>query len=364
MQGKYKAFWLDSDDNLVVLDQRLLPFEEATVTITDAKETIEAISNMTVRGAGVIGNVAAFGVYLASRECCSDFNRLEELAQEIKDARPTAVNLSWAVDRMMSVARRKRSLDESEFIEALKKEAIAIADEDCIKTQKIAEIGADIIEEIMLKECLDNFNILTHCNAGWLAVVDSGTALAPIYEAKKRGIDIHVWVDETRPRNQGANLTAWELNRAGIEHTVIVDNTGGHLMQQGLVDMVITGADRVARNGDSANKIGTYLKALSAKDNDIPFYVAFPTSTFDFEILDGVDEIPIEVRAQDEVKFIKGIDREDGTLREVQIVPTQSVAINYGFDVTPARLITGLITERGDCKADRDSIEKMFGDLI
>ncbi|NEW60996.1 S-methyl-5-thioribose-1-phosphate isomerase [Sulfurovum sp. bin170] len=363
MNGKYRALWLDEDDNLVVLDQRLLPFEEKTVTITTAQQSVEAIANMTVRGAGVIGNVAAFGVYLAARESDGDMVRIEELSKEIRESRPTAVNLMWAVDRMMGLAHKKSKLKPMNLIKALKNEAIKIADEDCERSQKIAEYGADIIEEIMLSRGLDSFNILTHCNAGWLAIVDSGTALAPIYEAQKRDIKIHVWVDETRPRNQGANLTAWELSKAGIEHTVIADNTGGHLMQQSMVDMVITGADRVARNGDSANKIGTYLKALAAKDNDIPFYIALPASTFDFEILDGVEGIPIEIRNEDEVKFISGLN-SDGEVQEIQIVQSKSSALNYGFDVTPARLITGLITERGDCEATVEAIIEMFGDLI
>jgi methylthioribose-1-phosphate isomerase len=360
MNGRYKALWLDDDENLVVLDQRVLPFEEKTVTISSAKETTDAIENMTVRGAGVIGNVAAFGVYLAARESQGEMERLESLAKEIRESRPTAVNLSWAVDRMMRIAKTNQG---DELVSILKKEAIKIADEDCNRTQKIAQYGADIIEEIMLHENLKSFNILTHCNAGWLAIVDSGTALAPIYEAHKRGIPIHVWVDETRPRNQGANLTAWELSQAGVKHTIIADNTGGHLMQQGMVDMVITGADRVARSGDSANKIGTYLKALAAKDNNIPFYIALPASTFDFEILNGVEEIPIEIRSDQEVKRMRGIDRE-GNLQEFQILQENSPALNYGFDVTPARLITALITERGDCKATVEAIEAMFGDLI
>jgi len=363
MKGQYKPFWLDDSDNLVVLDQRLLPFKEETITITNVKETIEAISNMTVRGAGVIGNIAGFGIYLGAKESKGNISKLAEFAEEIKESRPTAVNLSWAVDRVMRLAYKKRKLNEKDFIEVLKKEAIAIADEDCICSENIAQFGADIIEEIMLSRGLDSFNILTHCNAGWLAIVDSGTALAPIYEAKKRGIKIHVWVDETRPRNQGANLTAWELLKAGIDHTVVVDNVGGHLMQQGMVDMVITGADRVARNGDSANKIGTYLKALSAKDNNIPFYIALPSSSFDFKILNGVEEIPIEVRGEDEVKFMRGID-SSGEVKEFRIMQDSSLALNYGFDVTPARLITGLITERGDCKANIDSIENMFMDLV
>jgi len=363
MNGKYKALWLDDDENLVVLDQRVLPFEERTVTLTNAQETIDAIENMTVRGAGVIGNVAAFGIYLAARESEGDLGKIERLSEEIRESRPTAVNLMWAVDRMMKLAQKKKNLKTVNFIKALKNEAILIADEDCERSEKIAEYGADIIEEIMLSRGIDTVNILTHCNAGWLAIVDTGTALAPIYEAQKRGIKIHVWVDETRPRNQGANLTAWELGKAGIEHTVIADNTGGHLMQNAMVDMVITGADRVARNGDAANKIGTYLKALAANDNDIPFYIAIPTSTFDFEILNGVDEIPIEIRHENEVKFMKGLDR-DGKVQEVQVVPTESSALNYGFDVTPARLITAIITERGDCDANIEAIEEMFGDLL
>jgi methylthioribose-1-phosphate isomerase len=363
MNGNYRAFWLDDEENLVVIDQRLLPFEEKTVTLSTAQDAVDAIKNMTVRGAGVIGNVAAFGVYLAARESEGDREQLLTLAEEIRESRPTAVNLSWAVDRMMNLVKKKHRLKPENLVKKLLEEAILIADEDCERTEKIAEYGADIIEEIMLVRKVKRFNVLTHCNAGWLAIVDSGTALAPIYEAKKRGIEIHVWVDETRPRNQGANLTAWELGKAGVEHTVIADNTGGHLMQNHMVDMVITGADRVARNGDSANKIGTYLKALAAYDNNIPFYIAIPTSTFDFEILNGVDDIPIEIRHENEVKFMRGLDKE-GKVQEVQVVPTESSALNYGFDVTPARLIRAIITERGDCEPSREAIEEVFGDLM
>ena len=360
MLGKYKAFWLDKNDNLVVLDQRLLPFEEKTVTLSNAKESVEAIVNMTVRGAGVIGNVASFGVYLAGRESIGDFEKFQRLTEEIRESRPTAVNLMWAVDRMRGIVTD--GIDEA-CVNLLKNEAIKIADEDCERTEKIAHYGADIIENIMKEKNLKQFNVLTHCNAGWLAIVDKGTALAPIYEAKKRGIDIHVWVDETRPRNQGANLTAWELSKADISHTVIADNTGGHLMQHKMVDMVITGADRVAKSGDTANKIGTYLKALSAKDNDIPFYIAIPASTFDFTITDGINEIPIEMRSADEVKYMRGLDK-NGEPQELQIVQEASPAINYGFDVTPARLITALITERGVCSANIEAISTMFEDLI
>jgi methylthioribose-1-phosphate isomerase len=358
MNGKYKALWLDAQDNLVVLDQRVLPFVEETVTITNTDECVRAIKNMTVRGAGVIGNTAAFGIFLAARECDGDLSKLENRAKLIRESRPTAVNLMWAVDRMMKIARAS-----TEMLNDLKLEAIKICDEDCDTSKKIANAGADIFEEIMRVENKTSINVLTHCNAGWLAIVDDGTALAPIYEAKRRGIDIHVWVDETRPRNQGANLTAWELGKADINHTMIADNTGGHLMQHAMVDICITGADRVSRGGDAANKIGTYLKALAAYDNNIPFYIALPSSTFDFEVIDGVKEIPIEIRGEDEVKFIRGLDKH-GEYSQLQIVPTTSKALNYGFDVTPARLITGLISERGVCKANQKAIETMFEDLL
>ena len=360
MKGKYRALWLDDNGDLIVRDQRVLPFIDTTVTISNTQSCVEAIQNMTVRGAGVIGNTAAFGVYLAARECGGDLTMLAEKAAAIRASRPTAVNLMWAVDRMMKVAEETAP---EKWQERLKTEAIAICDEDCITSRKIGQYGADIFEKLMKEKGTDTINVLTHCNAGWLAIVDDGSALAPIYEAHRRGIDIHVWVDETRPRNQGANLTAWELAQAGIRHTVIADNTGGHLMQHGMVDICITGADRVSRNGDAANKIGTYLKALAAHDNNIPFYIALPASTFDFSITNGLQEIPIEIRSEEEVKFIRGINR-NGTYEQLQIVPKDSPALNYGFDVTPARLITGLITERGVCKADLQEIETVFKDLL
>jgi methylthioribose-1-phosphate isomerase len=318
---------------------------------------------MTVRGAGVIGNTAAFGVYLAARESGADLEKLQELSMQIRESRPTAVNLMYAVDRMLEVAK---SCTQEAMIKTLKQEAISMTDEEAIGSQKIAQYGADAFEEIVEekgKSHNDVIHVLTHCNAGWLAIVDMGTALAPIYELQKRGRKVHVWVDETRPRNQGANLTAWELSEAGVEHTVIADNTGGYLMQQGMVDVCITGADRVSRGGDVANKIGTYLKALAADDNGIPFYVALPSSTFDFDIVDGVKDIPIETRSEDEVKFIRGINKE-GQVEEVQIVQSISPALNYGFDITPARLITGLITERGISEASVEAIEEDFEDLI
>jgi len=359
VNGKYKALWLNERGELVVLDQRALPFEKKSVTITNTKECVEAIKNMTVRGAGIIGNCAAFGIYLAAIEFNSDIDRIKKSAALIKNSRPTAVNLMWAVDRMMKTAL---SYGGENLIQRLKQEAIAICDEDCKHTKKIASFAADIFEEIMKKNKKDKIDILTHCNAGWLAIADEGTALAPIYELKRRGVDVHVWVDETRPRNQGANLTAWELGEEKIKHTVIADNTGGYLMRRGMVDVCITGADRVTLSGDVANKIGTYLKALAASDNDIPFYVALPSSTFDFSIKDGA-KIPIEIRDEDEIKFVRGLDENKNPVK-VQIMQERSSALNYGFDVTPARLITGLISERGVCKADITDIKKMYGDLL
>ena len=353
MYGQYKALWLNDDGDLEVIDQRFLPFEKKTRILKTANDACKAIKDMTVRGAGVIGNVAAFGVYLAAREFEGDKGQIKQAAMNIRTSRPTAVNLMWAVDRMLNTVAQS-----DDVVNDCKAEAIAIADEDVLRTQKIGEIGCDIIENIMAKKKINQFNILTHCNAGWLAILDSGSALAPIYEAQKRGMDIHVWVDETRPRNQGASLTSWELLDAGIKHTIIPDNTGGHLMQQGKVDMVITGADRVALNGDVANKIGTYLKALAAKDNNVPFYIALPVNTFDFACEDGVSDIEIEIRSEDEVHVMRGID-ENGHIQNICITPEGSRAINYGFDVTPARLITGLITEAGIIAPNKGAIGKL-----
>ncbi|MCF6200756.1 MAG: S-methyl-5-thioribose-1-phosphate isomerase [Hydrogenimonas sp.] len=360
MRGVYRAFRLESDGTVSVLDQRLLPFEERYVTLKSAEDTVEAIKSMTVRGAGVIGNIAAFGVYLASKESSGDIEMIEKRAKNIRESRPTAVNLMWAVDRLMEIAYKS---DKNERTQRLRDEAIKLCDEEAQMSAKIGSFGADMIEELMQRKGLKRVNVLTHCNAGWLAIVDDGSALAPIYEAKRRGLDIHVWVDETRPRNQGANLTAWELQKCGVPHTVIADNSGGHLMQHNMVDLCITGADRVGLNGDAANKIGTYLKALAAKDNGIPFYVALPSSTFDFTVTDGLSQIPIEIRSEKEVTHIKGLT-DKGEVEEVRIVPEGSAAVNYGFDVTPARLITGLITERGICRADKESIKSTFKDII
>ncbi|WP_455755592.1 S-methyl-5-thioribose-1-phosphate isomerase [Sulfurimonas sp.] len=353
MQGKYKALWLNDDEYLEVIDQTKLPFSYETKVLKTTNEVVTAIKDMTVRGAGVIGSVAAFGIYIASKEAY-DYEDLKEKARLIRESRPTAVNLMWAVDKMMELLK-----DSTDLINDAKTHAINLNDDEAKESQKIAEYGCEIIEDILKIKNKKTINILTHCNAGWLAVIDEGTALAPIYEARRRGIDVHVWVDETRPRNQGASLTAWELTKSGVKHTIIADNTGGHLMQIGDVDMVITGADRVSANGDVANKIGTYLKALAAHDNSVPFYVAIPASTFDFDIKNGMRNIPIELRSEDEVKYMRGTD-EDGVVREILITPKNSPAINYGFDVTPARLITGLITNKGICEADFDKIEEKF----
>lgn len=351
MQGKYKALWLNEDKFLEVIDQTKLPFEYVTKVLTNTDEVVSAIKDMTIRGAGVIGSVASFGIYIACLEVNS-YEELEKKAKLIRDSRPTAVNLMWAVDKMMESLK-----DSSDLVNDSLKFAIELNDNEVLRAKKIANFGCDIIEDILKTKNKKTINILTHCNAGWLALIDDGTALGPIYEAQKRGIDVHVWVDETRPRNQGANLTAWELDQSGIKHTIIVDNTGGHLMQNDMVDMVITGADRVSANGDVANKIGTYLKALAAYDNNIPFYVAMPTSTFDLTIKDGMKEIPIELRSEDEIKYIKGVD-ENGDIKEVLITPQNSPIINYAFDITPARLITGLITNKGVCKANFDDIQQ------
>ena len=354
MQGKYRPLWLNEYGDLEVLDQRYLPHEKKVRRLTTGSEAAEAISDMTVRGAGVIGNVAAMGVYLLAREFADDKARIKEEAMKIRSSRPTAVNLMWAVDRMLEAIEKSDNV-----LKDAKTEAIAICDEDVKRSENIGKIGCDIIEKIMQEKNLKKINILTHCNAGWLAIIDSGTALAPIYEAQRRGIDVHVWVDETRPRNQGANLTSWELLDAGIDHTIIADNTGGHLMQHDMVDMAITGADRVTRCGDVANKIGTYLKALAAKDNTIPFYVALPLSTFDFESCNGVEEIDIEMRSEDEIHIMRGID-DNGNPGELRVTPVGTKGANYGFDVTPARLITGLITEAGLIKADENAIKGLM----
>ncbi|MDH5654560.1 MAG: S-methyl-5-thioribose-1-phosphate isomerase [Spirochaetia bacterium] len=351
---KYKAFWLNDSDELEVIDQTLLPHEKKIHLIRTPEEAADSIKKMIVRGAGTIGSVAAFGIYLSAKSHSGDYESVLKDSDMIRKARPTAVNLEWAVNRMM---QSLEGLSGNDLIKKARSESIAISDEDVKRTEEIGRLGCGIIKDIMKKKNINKINVLTHCNAGWLGIADSGTALAPVYEAKKQGIDIHVWVDETRPRNQGA-LTSFELSENGVSHTYIADNAGGHLMQRGEVDLVLVGADRVTGNGDTANKIGTYLKAAAAKDNDVPFYVLIPVSTFDFKMKTGF-EIPIEERNEDEVLFVQGLD-ENNEIHKLRIPPVTTHAKNPAFDVTPARLITGIITEEGVVDADEKSISEKF----
>ncbi len=343
-----------------IIDQRKLPWSFEIAELRSVNDVAVALKDMWVRGAGCIGATAGYGMWLAAMEAMRDpdfFLGVRMGARKLLQTRPTAVNLAWAVERQLAAIERART--EEQALELARNTAEMIADEDAAACRSIGIHGLPLIEQIAEKKNGAPVNILTHCNAGWLAFVDHGSATAPIYAAHEAGIPVHVWVDETRPRNQGARLTAWELAQQGVPHTVIADNTGGHLMQRGMVDLVITGADRVTRCGDVANKIGTYLKALAAHDNDIPFYVALPSSTIDWEMRDGLHEIPIEQRGAEEMRFIEGL-AEDKTIRTVQLFPEASPAANYAFDVTPARLITGLITERGVCAVREDELELMF----
>lgn len=360
VDGKhYRTIWVkEGDENTIqIIDQRSLPHEFVVEDLISADDVARAIKDMHVRGAGLIGAAAGYGMYLAALKApknnFDDF--LFNAGENLKATRPTAVNLAWAVERQLANIKKASSVDDK--INIALKVANEIADEDAEYCRRIGEHGLRIIEEISKKKSV--VNILTHCNAGWLAFVDYGSATAPIYAAFEKKIPIHVYVDETRPWNQGAKLTAWELGQQGVSHEIIADNTGGHLMQHGLVDMVIVGADRVTRTGDAANKIGTYLKAVAAKDNNVPFYVALPSSTFDWKMRDGVKEIPIEERGSEEVKFISGLS-EDGKITKVLLTPKHSSAKNYAFDVTPSRLITGLITERGFCTPDEESILGLY----
>lgn len=364
INGKhYRTIWIKADNPQVVqtIDQQLLPHEFKIIDLTSVDEVAHAIKTMIVRGAPLIGASAGYGMYLAAlraprhdREAFLAYVRAE--GDKLVATRPTAVNLAWAVQRQLQAM--EAAGDVESMIDVALQTANTIADEDAEYCRQIGEHGVTIIENLSQRKNGATVNILTHCNAGWLACVDYGTATAPIYAAYERGIPVHVWVDETRPRNQGASLTAWELGQHGVPHTVIADNVGGHLMQHGMVDMVITGTDRTTYTGDVANKIGTYLKALAAKDNDVPFYVALPSSTFDWQMRDGLKEIPVEERSSDEVKYIRGL--HDGQVVSVLVTPESSPAANYGFDVTPARLITGLITERGICAATEDGILALY----
>jgi len=343
-------------ESVLIIDQTLLPHRFATRRLVSLDDAFDAIAQMWVRGAPLIGATAAYGLALAMRRDASNA-ALEAAVLRLPKARPTAVNLAWAVDRMAALLR---PLPPSERARAALAGANEIADEDVAINAAIGDHGLTIIRDIASrKKPGEPVNILTHCNAGWLATVDWGTATAPIYKAQAAGIAVHVFVDETRPRNQGAFLTAWELGQQGVPHTVIVDNAGGHLMRLGMVDMVIVGTDRVAANGDVCNKIGTYLKALAARDNNVPFYVATPSPSIDFALADGGD-IPIEFRGQEEVTHIAGV-ASDGRIETIRLTPGGSPALNPGFDVTPARLVTGLITERGIVAAESGAMAALFG---
>jgi methylthioribose-1-phosphate isomerase len=357
VDGKHmRCIWLEPDGKAVgVIDQAALPHRFATIRLETLQDAARAIVTMQVRGAPLIGATAAYGICLALAADASD-ESLERACAALMATRPTAINLKWALDEMMAAVRNR---PREERVAAAYRRAAEICDEDVAINQAIGRHGLTLIQEIAAKKPGARVNVLTHCNAGWLATVDVGTALAPVYTAHDAGIPLHVWVDETRPRNQGASLTAWELGQHGVPHTVIPDNTGGHLMQHGEVDIAIVGTDRVAANGDVDNKIGTYLKALAAKDNNVPFYVALPSPTIDFTVKDGVADIPIEQRSADEVATMTG-RAADGRIETVRIVPDGSAVANYGFDVTPARLVTGLITERGVVGASREALAKAF----
>jgi methylthioribose-1-phosphate isomerase len=354
-----RSIWLEPDGwSVGVIDQTTLPHRFATARLVTLEEAAQAIRAMVIRGAPLIGATAAYGICLALRADASD-EALDRAYATLLATRPTAINLKWALDEMMAAVRNRPRADRTA---AAYRRAAEICDEDVAINTAIGRNGLPLIEAIAArKKPGERVNVLTHCNAGWLAAVDVGTATAPIYLAHDKGIAIHVFADETRPRNQGASLTAWELGRHGVLHTVIADNTGGHLMQHGMVDLVIVGTDRVTANGDVCNKIGTYLKALAARDNDVPFYVALPSPTIDFTVADGVADIPIEERSADEVATMTG-RTADGRIETVRIVPDGSAVANYGFDVTPARLITGLITERGVIGASRAALAGAFPD--
>ena len=351
----HRTIWPAPDGAVEIIDQTRLPHAVEIARLESVEDAVRAIADMQVRGAPLIGVTAAWGLALAMRADPGD-SALAEASRRLKASRPTAVNLAWAVDRVVSVLIHLLPPDREA---AARAEAAAIAEEDVLACRAIGEHGAELIAAIAARKGREPVNILTHCNAGWLATVDWGTALAPIYVAQERGIAVHVWVDETRPRNQGAALTAFELGQQGVAHTIIADNAGGHLMQHGRVDLVLTGADRVTRTGDAANKIGTYLKALAAADNGVAFHVAAPASTIDWRLIDGVAQIPIEERGAEEVTHISGA-LADGAVARVQVSAPGSPAANFAFDVTPARLITGLITERGRCAASEAGLAGLF----
>jgi len=353
IEGKeYRTIWLEN--NIVkIIDQTKLPHQFIIKDLKSVKDAINAIKIMEVRGAPLIGGTAAYGMALAVQENDNP-EFIKKSAEELIQSRPTAINLKWAVDRMM---KKISGINSDKILDIALNEAKEICDEDEKFCENIGLNGLKIIEEIYNKK-KDTVNILTHCNAGWLATINWGTATSPIYHAHKKSIPVHVWVDETRPRNQGANLTSYELNEENIPNTIIADNTGGILMQRGEVDMCIVGTDRTLSNGDVCNKIGTYLKALAAHDNNVPFYVALPSSTIDWEIKEGKD-IPIEERNSEELSHVEGVD-ENNEIKKVLIYPKKSKAMNLAFDVTPAKYVTGLITEKGISEASSEGLKKLF----
>ena len=355
INGKaFRTIWLDEKDQVVkIIDQTKLPHKFEVKNLKTVKDAITAIKNMEVRGAPLIGATAAYGIVLAIME--NNNNQfIKTSCENLIKSRPTAINLKWAVNRML---KKLSGVNNNEVLKIALEEAKLICEEDVKFCENIGLNGLKIIEEIYNKK-KNTVNILTHCNAGWLATIDWGTATSPIYHAHKKGIKIHVWVDETRPRNQGASLTSYELNEEGIPNTIIADNTGGILMQRGKVDMCVVGTDRVIATGDVANKIGTYLKALAAKDNNVPFYVALPSPTIDWETTD-FKNIPIEERNSEELSHVEGLD-ENNNVKKVLIYPKKSKAMNIAFDVTPAKYVTGLITEKGVCEASKEGLKKLF----
>lgn len=359
----HRTVWQEDPDAVHIIDQRWLPFHFTIQRLATVAELASAIRDMHVRGAGCIGATAGWGMFLAVQECRGSREELDRLGALLIATRPTAVNLAWAVQRML---KRLKPFPPADWLEAARREAQAIADEDAEFCQRIGLHGRELFasrRRELEKSAEDPLHVLTHCNAGWLAFVDFGSATAPIYATHDAGQAIHVWVDETRPRCQGSRLTAWELAQHGVPHTVIADNAGGHLMQQGKVDLVITGTDRVTRTGDVANKIGTYLKALAAQDCGVPFYVALPSSTFDWTLRDGLAQIPIEERSAQEITHLSGLCGEETEERTIRLTPAQSPVANPAFDVTPARLVTGLITERGVCAATEEAISGLYPDL-
>ncbi|MDJ0700401.1 MAG: S-methyl-5-thioribose-1-phosphate isomerase [Woeseiaceae bacterium] len=352
----FRTIWLHPDDDGIVqiIDQRFLPHRYRVHDLLKWQDGAEAIADMYVRGAPLIGATAAWSLYLAARESGGSADAVRQAAMRLVETRPTAVDLRWAIERVLACLDD----DSGDVTARLRNEAEAICEESIAISRGIGEQGVALLEHISKQKNGEAVNVLTHCNAGALATINWGTATAPVYVAQERGIDVHVWVDETRPRNQGSQLTAWELLRANVPHTLIVDNAGGHLMQHGMVDIVITGTDRTTRSGDVANKIGTYLKALAACDNHIPFYVALPSTTIDWTITDGLRGIPIEQRDTREVSDIYGV--RDGEPCHVRTTLEDTAISNYAFDVTPARLVTGLITERGICDASEEGLSELF----